>query len=93
MQRLSRPLISCILKAWGKCCSLTSGQHEEEYRRQLGRYGVIGDLAIRPVRSLSGGQKSRVVMALMSMRRWEDVGDLTGVKYQRSFSLSKLSVL
>ncbi|CAH3134847.1 unnamed protein product [Pocillopora meandrina] len=45
------------------------GQHEEEYRRQLGRYGVIGDLAIRPVRSLSGGQKSRVVMALMSMIR------------------------
>lgn len=45
------------------------GQHEEEYRRQLGRYGVIGDLALRPVRSLSGGQKSRVVMALMSMIR------------------------
>ncbi|KAJ7376206.1 ATP-binding cassette sub- F member 3 [Desmophyllum pertusum] len=43
------------------------GQHEEEYRRQLGRYGVIGDLALRPVRSLSGGQKSRVVMAVMSM--------------------------
>ena len=47
-----------------------TGQHEEEYRRQLGRYGVIGDLAIRPVRSLSGGQKSRVVMALMSMIRY-----------------------
>ncbi|XP_073246367.1 ATP-binding cassette sub-family F member 3-like isoform X2 [Porites lutea] len=45
------------------------GQHEEEYRRQLGRYGVINDLALRPVRSLSGGQKSRVVMALMSMIR------------------------
>ena len=46
-----------------------TGQHEEEYRRQLGRYGVIGDLALRPVRSLSGGQKSRLVMALMSMTR------------------------
>lgn len=45
------------------------GQHEEEYRRQLGRYGVIGDLALRPVKSLSGGQKSRVVMAVMSMTR------------------------
>lgn len=45
------------------------GQHEEEYRRQLGRYGVIGDLALRPVKSLSGGQKSRVVMAVMSMIR------------------------
>ena len=52
-------------------CSLVyfTGQHEEEYRRQLGRYGVIGDLALRPVKSLSGGQKSRVVMAVMSMTR------------------------
>jgi len=52
-------------------CRLVSftGQHEEEYRRQLGRYGVIGDLALRPVKSLSGGQKSRVVMAVMSMIR------------------------
>ena len=52
-------------------CRLISftGQHEEEYRRQLGRYGVIGDLALRPVKSLSGGQKSRVVMAVMSMIR------------------------
>lgn len=49
------------------CC--TAGHHEEEYRCQLGRYGVVGDLALRPVRSLSGGQKSRVVMALMSMVR------------------------
>ena len=49
------------------CC--TTGHHEEEYRCQLGRYGVVGDLALRPVRSLSGGQKSRVVMALMSMVR------------------------
>ena len=47
----------------------TTGHHEEEYRCQLGRYGVVGDLALRPVRSLSGGQKSRVVMALMSMVR------------------------
>jgi len=46
-----------------------TGQHEEEYRRQLGRYGVVGDLALRPVKSLSGGQKSRVVMAVMSMIR------------------------
>jgi len=54
---------------------LTAGQHEEEYRRQLGRYGVINDLALRPVRSLSGGQKSRVVMALMSMIRYTDSRD------------------
>lgn len=44
-----------------------SGKKTEEYRHQLGCYGVSGDLAIRPVASLSGGQKSRVAFALMAM--------------------------
>ncbi|TRY71446.1 hypothetical protein DNTS_010934 [Danionella cerebrum] len=43
------------------------GQPEEEYRHQLGRYGVTGELATRPVASLSGGQKSRVAFAQMTM--------------------------
>uniref|UniRef100_A0A3B4CPM6 ATP-binding cassette sub-family F member 3 n=1 Tax=Pygocentrus nattereri TaxID=42514 RepID=A0A3B4CPM6_PYGNA len=41
--------------------------HTEEYRRQLGRYGISGELATRPVASLSGGQKSRVAFAQMTM--------------------------
>ncbi|XP_033109792.1 ATP-binding cassette sub-family F member 3-like [Anneissia japonica] len=41
----------------------------EEYRRQLGSYGVTGDLATRSVASLSGGQKSRVAFAVMAMNR------------------------
>ncbi|XP_071945787.1 ATP-binding cassette sub-family F member 3-like isoform X2 [Antedon mediterranea] len=41
----------------------------EEYRRQLGSYGVSSDLATRSVASLSGGQKSRVAFAAMSMNR------------------------
>nr|CAB3219642.1 ATP-binding cassette sub-family F member 3 [Phallusia mammillata] len=45
------------------------GRNDEEYRHQLGSYGVAGDLALRPVSSLSGGQKSRVAFALMSMSR------------------------
>uniref|UniRef100_A0A667ZYK3 ATP-binding cassette sub-family F member 3 n=1 Tax=Myripristis murdjan TaxID=586833 RepID=A0A667ZYK3_9TELE len=36
------------------------GRTEEEYRHQLGGYGITGELATRPVASLSGGQKSRV---------------------------------
>ncbi|XP_049737415.1 ATP-binding cassette sub-family F member 3 isoform X2 [Elephas maximus indicus] len=43
------------------------GRPEEEYRHQLGRYGISGELATRPVASLSGGQKSRVAFAQMTM--------------------------
>ncbi|XP_068172766.1 ATP-binding cassette sub-family F member 3 [Antennarius striatus] len=43
------------------------GRTEEEYRHQLGGYGITGELAMRPVASLSGGQKSRVAFAQMTM--------------------------
>ncbi|KAG9493842.1 hypothetical protein GDO78_001621 [Eleutherodactylus coqui] len=43
------------------------GKPEEEYRHQLGSYGISGELAVRPVASLSGGQKSRVAFAQMTM--------------------------
>ncbi|KAK3567237.1 hypothetical protein QTP86_015068 [Hemibagrus guttatus] len=48
-------------------CVSRPGRTEEEYRRQLGRYGISGELATRPVASLSGGQKSRVAFAQMTM--------------------------
>ncbi|XP_045619070.1 ATP-binding cassette sub-family F member 3 [Procambarus clarkii] len=43
------------------------GKTVEEYRRQLGSFGVSGDLALQQVASLSGGQKSRVAFSLMCM--------------------------
>lgn len=43
------------------------GRSEEEYRHQLGGYGITGELSTRPVASLSGGQKSRVAFAQMTM--------------------------
>ncbi|XP_037597849.1 ATP-binding cassette sub-family F member 3 [Cebus imitator] len=43
------------------------GRPEEEYRHQLGRYGISGELAMRPVASWSGGQKSRVAFAQMTV--------------------------
>lgn len=46
---------------------LLAGRTEEEYRHQLGRYGISGELATRPVASLSGGQKSRLAFAQMTM--------------------------
>ncbi|XP_077998054.1 ATP-binding cassette sub-family F member 3-like [Glandiceps talaboti] len=43
------------------------GHPSEVYRHQLGGFGVSGDLALRQVSSLSGGQKSRVAFAIMCM--------------------------
>ncbi|MPC09442.1 ATP-binding cassette sub-family F member 3 [Portunus trituberculatus] len=43
------------------------GRPTEDYRRQLGSFGVSGDLALQQLASLSGGQKSRVAFALMCM--------------------------
>lgn len=43
------------------------GKTVEEYRRQLGSFGVGGELALQIVASLSGGQKSRVAFAKMCM--------------------------
>lgn len=45
------------------------GKPIEEYRRQLGSFGISGDLALQYVASLSGGQKSRVAFAKMCMGR------------------------
>lgn len=45
------------------------GKPSEYYRQQLGSFGVTGDLALQTIGSLSGGQKSRVAFALMSMLR------------------------
>lgn len=46
-----------------------SGKPIEEYRRQLGSFGVTGDLALQNIASLSGGQKSRVAFAVMGAAR------------------------
>lgn len=45
------------------------GRPVEEYRRQLGSFGISGDLALQLVASLSGGQKSRVTLAKMCMAK------------------------
>ena len=43
------------------------GLPEEEYRRILGRFGLTGQIVFQPIQTLSGGQKSRVVFALMAL--------------------------
>ena len=41
----------------------------EEIRRHLGAFGLSGALALQPIGTLSGGQKSRVVFAALSLQR------------------------
>lgn len=45
------------------------GSTEEEYRHNLGSFGLSGPLALQTIKTLSGGQKSRVVFALLAMER------------------------
>ncbi|POM60922.1 ABCF/EF-3b transporter-like protein [Phytophthora palmivora] len=44
------------------------GHEPDEFRSHLGRFNLSGELAIKPTRTLSGGQKSRVGFALMTWR-------------------------
>lgn len=47
--------------------SRSPGRPEEEYRGMLARFGITGNTALQPIQTLSGGQKSRVVFALMAI--------------------------
>lgn len=40
-----------------------------ELRSHLGKYGIAGEVALRSIRTLSGGQKSRVVFALIAFQK------------------------
>lgn len=44
------------------------GKGDEEYRRHLGSFGISGPLGLQKMQLLSGGQKSRVAFACLSMR-------------------------
>lgn len=44
------------------------GKTVEQYRTELGRFGITGDTALQTVMSLSGGQKCRVAFSLMCMK-------------------------
>ncbi|KAF0691937.1 Aste57867_16933 [Aphanomyces stellatus] len=44
------------------------GHEPDEFRNHLGRFNLSGELAMKPVRKLSGGQKSRVGFATLTWR-------------------------
>ncbi|KAI8580334.1 hypothetical protein K450DRAFT_238028 [Umbelopsis ramanniana AG] len=43
------------------------GKSEEEYRRHLGAFGITGMVGLQVMKTLSGGQKSRVAFACLSL--------------------------
>ncbi|XP_018497622.1 ATP-binding cassette sub-family F member 3 [Galendromus occidentalis] len=43
------------------------GKPSESYRTQLGQFGISGEMALQPIASLSGGQKSRVAFGVIAM--------------------------
>lgn len=59
----------CVLLNDWIFVALAAGCRDEQYRQHLGSYGVSGELATRPIVTLSGGQKSRVAFAVMTWKR------------------------
>ncbi len=49
--------------------ALFSGQTAETFRNYLGSFGVTGSMSLRPMYLLSGGQKSRVALAVVTWRQ------------------------
>lgn len=45
------------------------GRTDEEYRRQLGAFGITGTMGLQKMGLLSGGQKSRVAFACLALTR------------------------
>lgn len=46
------------------------GKDEQEYRQHLGGFGITGMTGLQTLKTLSGGQKSRVTFALLSLQRY-----------------------
>lgn len=49
------------------CAKLFPGRTDEEYRRHLGAFGITGTTGLQKMALLSGGQKSRVAFACLSL--------------------------
>ena len=66
-------LLDTVIVCYLNIClhtSYASGRSIEDYRAHLGSYGITGELALRPITSLSGGQKSRLAFSLMTVTRY-----------------------
>jgi ATP-binding cassette subfamily F protein 3 len=50
-------------------CSIFPGNNPQVFRRHLGCFGITGDLATNKMRTLSGGQKSRVAFSIITWKK------------------------
>jgi ATP-binding cassette subfamily F protein 3 len=46
-----------------------SGTSEQVVRGHLGSFGLSGDIVLRPIATLSGGQKVRIVLSQLTLNR------------------------
>ena len=61
--------LDLTMSAVGFCAKMFPGKTDEEYRRHLGAFGITGTTGLQKMELLSGGQKSRVAFALLSLQR------------------------
>ena len=69
---------SCMRYEHLSVCTVCSGYEalrmsEMEIRAHLGNFGLSGDIVLKPIGSLSGGQKTRQVSAVVYMVRGKNV--------------------
>jgi ATP-binding cassette subfamily F protein 3 len=56
------------MSAVGFMSKMFPGRTDEEYRRHLGAFGITGMTGLQKMEILSGGQKSRVAFAILSLQ-------------------------
>ena len=56
------------MSAVGFMAAKYPGKNDEEYRRHLGAFGITGMTGLQKMELLSGGQKSRVAFAILSLQ-------------------------
>ncbi|KAF8249319.1 hypothetical protein K440DRAFT_660309 [Wilcoxina mikolae CBS 423.85] len=59
--------LDLTMSAVSFCAKLFPGRTDEEYRRHLGAFGITGTTGLQKMGLLSGGQKSRVAFACLSL--------------------------
>ncbi|KAI5819698.1 P-loop containing nucleoside triphosphate hydrolase protein [Pyronema omphalodes] len=60
--------LDLTMSAVSFCAKMFPGRTDEEYRRHLGAFGITGTTGLQKMALLSGGQKSRVAFALLSLQ-------------------------
>ncbi|RUP31129.1 P-loop containing nucleoside triphosphate hydrolase protein [Jimgerdemannia flammicorona] len=60
--------LDLTMSAVGFMANKWPGRTDEEYRRHLGSFGITGMVGLQQIKTLSGGQKSRVAFACLGLQ-------------------------